>query len=104
MAVQEWINNREVITTTLEVLSDLEEWGIYTALEEQQQIGWNNFFKGRISSKFRDIQMSTYNAEESIDPVPLHYSAMWWTIGLIKEMIYMSLNLWQHRNRFLHDT
>ena len=48
--------------------------------------------------------MSAYNADESIDPVPSHYSSAWWTAGLIKELIYVSLNMWQHRNRFLHDT
>ena len=61
------------------------------------------FFKGRIS-RFGNIKMSVYNADKSIDPLPSHYSSEWWTAGLIKEVIYMSLNLWQHRNRFLHNT
>ena len=101
----DWIHEREVLPRRLEVPRELDEWGIQDALDEQRQIGLYNFFKGRVSSKFGDIQMSAYNADKSLDPVPSHYSSTcWWTAGLIKEVIYMSLNLWQHRNQFLHET
>ena len=36
--------------------------------------------------------------------IPLHYSATWWTAGLIKQILYFSLNMWQHRNAYLHET
>ena len=106
MDVRKWTNDKAVLPTRLEILSDLETWGIHAAHNEQQKkIGWNIFFKGRISRKCGDIQMSTYNADKSIDPVPPHYySSAWLTAGLIKELIYISLNMWQHRNRFLHNT
>ena len=48
--------------------------------------------------------MAAYNADDTLDQVPSHYSSAWWSAGLIKELIYVSLNLWQHRNQFLHDT
>ena len=47
--------------------------------------------------------MQAYRFDENLDPVQTHYSATWWTAGLIKEMIYMNLNMWQHRNRSLHN-
>ena len=104
LAVRNWMHKVDVLPSRLEVPQELEDWGIHEALEDQKQIGWHNFFKGRISRKFGDIQMSAYNADTTLASVPAHYSSTWWTAGLIKELIYMSLHMWQHRNKFLHDT
>ena len=88
----------------IEVPENLQEWGITNALEEQHRIGWGNFMKGRISTKFGQIQMEAYKTSDDDNHVPAHFSATWWTAGLIKELIYLSLNVWQQRNRFMHDT
>ena len=102
-AVRAWIDETE-IETSFDTPPELQEWGIQDALTEQTQIGWNNFFKGCITKAFGNIQMKAYHADPHITQVPSHYSTTWWTAGLIKEMIYMSLNVWQHRNRHLHDS
>ena len=102
-AIRAWIDETE-IETSFDTLPELQEWGIQDALTEQTQIGWNNFFKGCITKAFGNIQMKAYHADPHITQVPSHYSAIWWTSRLIKEMIYLSLNVWQHRNRHLHNS
>ena len=78
------------------------------ALTEQQQIRWHNFFKGRISQTWTDIQQREYSrqSQHRIDtneePVPKHYSGTWWAANLIKQVVFMSLTLWQIRNDALH--
>ena len=80
--------------TLWEVPDEQKEWGLVEAIEEQNMIGWNNFFKGRISKQFGVVQMEAYaNSDREI---PTHYSATWWTAGLIKQVLYFSLNMWQH--------
>ena len=85
----------------VEIPVELQDWGVQQAFEEQTKIGWHNFMKGRITSKFGTIQMKAYEKEDS--EIPAHFSATWWTAGLVKEVIYVGLNTWQQRNRFLHD-
>ena len=101
--IQAWIDKMEVDANYI-TPQDLQDWGIHGALAEQTQIGWDNFFKGRITKIFGIIQMKAYHADSHITQVPSHYSAIWWTSRLIKEMIYLSLNVWQHRHRHLHDS
>ena len=47
--------------------------------------------------------MMAYKMDDKMEHIPPHYSATWWTAGLIKEIIYLSLNVWQQRNGFLHE-
>ena len=101
IAIRAWINDME-LPMDLEVPTELHEWGTYKALKEQSQLGWNNFMKGRITPKFGRIQMKAYEQDNTMENIPVHYSATWWTAGLIKEIIYLSLNVWQQRNMFLH--
>ena len=80
----------------LEIPQNLEEWGVCDALEEQDCIGWYNFFKAHILEKLGKIQMNANRVDDRLESIPGHYSATWWTAGLIKEMIHFSLNMWQH--------
>ena len=66
MAAQAWLDEKPVLPERPEVPCELEEWGIFEALDEQKHIGWNNFFKGRVSSKFGDIQMAAHNADDTL--------------------------------------
>jgi len=87
---------------------DEDHAGLTQALAEQQQIGWHNFFKGRISQTWTAIQQSEYSRQiqhrinTNDDPLPKHYFGNWWTANLIKQVVFMSLNLWQIRNDALH--
>ena len=102
-AIRAWIDETE-LETTVDMPRELQVWGMQEALNEQHRIGWHSFIKGHITRSFGDIQMKAYHEDSHIEQVPSHYSATWWTAGLIKEMVYMSLNVWYHRNRHLHDT
>ena len=104
LAIHAWISEQHTLRKDMGIPPDLEEWGIQDPLEEQQCTGWSNFLTDRITSKFGIIQMQAYHNDDTIKSIPAHYSGTWWTAISIKEMIYMSLNLWQQRNRYLHDT
>ena len=84
-----------------DVPTELQEWGLDQAIQERITLGWSNFFKGRIATQFGITQMAAYCHD--LDDIPLHYSATWWTAGLIKQMIYFSLNMCQHRKAYLHE-
>ena len=73
------------------------------AIYEQNQIGWGNAFKGRISTLWGDIQMEHYRTKYEDDDMPPHISSTWWAGEFLRQLLYMSLNAWQHRNDFLHD-
>ena len=98
-----WIDNTEM-REDIEVPADLKEWGIHKAMAEQSQLGWKNSMKGQITSTCGIIQMKAYNSDDSFDLILAHYTATWWTTGLIKEILHLNLNMWQQRNRFLHKT
>jgi len=88
---------------------DEDRAGLTQALAEQQQIGWHNFFKGRISQTWTAIEQSEYSRQSQHrihthdDPLPKHYPGNWWAANLIKQVVFMSLNLWQIRTYALHD-
>ena len=73
------------------------------AIYEQNQIGWGNIFKGRTSTTWGGIQMSHYSRKYKDSDQPKHLSATWWASEFLRQVIYMSLHAWQHRNDFLHD-
>jgi len=66
------------------------------------------FFKGRISQTWTAIQQSEYSKQNqrrinnTEDSLPKHYSGNWWAANLIKQVVFMSLNMWQIRNDTLH--
>ena len=73
------------------------------AIFDQNQIGWGNAFKGRISTLWGDIQMEHYKCRYKDDTLPRHLTSVWWASELIRQLLFMSLNSWQHRNDYLHD-
>ena len=73
------------------------------AIREQNHIGWGNIFKGRISTIWGEVQMRFYTAKYADTEAPKHVTPTWWTSEFLRQVIYMSLNAWQHRNDFLHD-
>jgi hypothetical protein len=71
-------------------------------VEEQQQIGWMEIFKGRLTTRWTTIQRQYMRQEIDDYPTPSYRTAEWWTIGLIQQLIYFTLNTWQIRNDHLH--
>ena len=103
-----WLKDGTFLEIDWNFPEDDDHAGLTQALAEQQQIGWHNFFKGRISKTWTTIQQREYSrqSQHRIDtndePLPKHYSGTWWAANLIKQVVFMSLNLWQIRNDALH--
>ena len=73
------------------------------AISDQNQIGWGNAFKGRISTLWGDIQTNHYCEKYSDTDMLPHLSSTWWASEFLRQLLYISLNAWQHRNDYLHD-
>ena len=107
-AMREWLNEG-ILEIEWDFPEDIDHEGCTQALAEQQLIGWNNFFKGRISKTWTEIQQREYlrqsqhRIDSNAEPLPKHYSGNWWAANLIKQVVFMSLNLWQIRNDALHS-
>ena len=74
---------------------------ITDAIAEQNAIGWNNALKGRLSTIWGKIYMQ--HVQDTNDDIPVHLSATWWTGEVIRQILYFSLAIWQHRNDYLHN-
>ena len=73
------------------------------AISDQNHIGWGNAFKGRLSTLWGDVQMLHYREKYDNTAMPAHLSPTWWTSEFLRQLLYMSLQAWQHRNDYLHD-
>jgi len=89
-AMKAWLPDGTV-EVEWEYPEDEDHAGITQALAEQKQIGWHNFFKGRISQTWTDIQQREYTKQSqhrintNDEPLPKHYSGTWWAANLIKK-------------------
>ena len=75
------------------------------ALNEQDAIGWDQFFKGRLSKEWQLIQEDNEyeHLRQQGEKIPSHQTGMWWTNRMIQLIIYFALNEWQVRNDTLHE-
>ena len=77
-------------------------------IREQNKIGWMQFFKGRISKKFKTIQQTHYDElskvyEDEGKQISMRLTGEWWTKNMIRRIVYYSLTQWQIRNNKVHD-
>ena len=91
---------------------DPERWDdeeIRETIRQQNDIGIREIFKGRLSKMFRKIQDDYYDKlrdrieETGVGKLSKKFSGSWWVKGIIKQLIFYSLNLWQIRNEFAHE-
>ena len=68
-----------------------------TLVQEQEAIGWENFFKGRISKTWSLIQDKHFTSLDLPD-CQAYKTGTWWASNVIRQLIYLSLNTWQIRN------
>lgn len=75
------------------------------ALNEQDAIGWDQFFKRRLSKEWQMIQDHKYERlRKQGEKIPSHHqTGMWWTTRMIRLIIYFALNEWQVRNERLYE-
>ena len=71
---------------------------IREAFELQCEIGWDEFLRGRIASRWGSIMHSYYRRRN----LPAHRNGMAWTVRVISSTWQIFFNTWQTRNGLLH--
>ena len=69
-----------------------------TAILEQRQLGWNNFMEGLISPKWSMYMEQYYRKIKS------KRSHKKWASKLVHQLCQLTFNIWEIRNKQLHDT
>ena len=77
--------------------TDLEQ-----LVHDQKEIGWYSIFKGRICTMWKKIQSRHLGTMKDKENQSSYKNANWWAAGIIQQLIYYSLNVWQIRNDYLH--
>jgi hypothetical protein len=67
------------------------------SLSQQNGMGWYSFILGRHTKGFEHIQQAHYQTIES------KKTGLRWTVALIKKLMGVAWDMWQHRNSVLHD-
>ena len=104
--IREWLQfGNEPNTNDLDISNERNYQTIMQAIEAQSEIGWDQFFKGRIALQWGDIQQKHYDYERSQPSHNLkkYHDRQWWTANIIKQIVYVALNAWQIRNDKLHE-
>ena len=81
----------------------IREWDVRTsprlckALEAQLTLGGWNTMMGRLSNQLTDWQANHFKHNKS------HRSGHRWTVAIIKKLQEVAWDMWEHRNRVLHQ-
>jgi len=67
------------------------------AAQEQDALGWDLLLEGRASKQWRLQQEKHWKMYKS------RKSSKWWTTELFKKLMEISWDMWQHRNKALHE-
>ena len=70
---------------------------IWSALQEQNAIGWTNFYKGRMSKKWEQVQQQHYNQTK-----PKEADTHRWATSIISTLWQGLLLMWEDRNDDQH--
>ena len=100
--MREWINGDYQLW---DISDEHDSEDVSRAIQEQDTIGWEHFFRGRLSKEMGKIQDREYEAIRKKDPElgTKHFTGTWWTSRLIRLLLYFSLNEWQTQNDTLHE-
>ena len=97
MRMADWINGDHM--PRINVREEEGGMRVQKAVDEQDEIGWDHFFKGRLSKEWQIIQDEEYQMLSGRgEKVLRHQTGMWWTARMIRLIIYFALNEWQVRN------
>jgi hypothetical protein len=106
--LEEWLNSVNTdpdITTS--ILWNLNKWRdpisagapptiLDDIAEQQDDIGWLNFFEGKLAMAWEETQQQYYILIKS------RRTGKRWAISLIKKLWQIAWDLWDHRNGILH--
>ena len=71
-------------------------FGLQDAVAEQTEIGWNNFWVGRWSTKWQVVQKRYYKSINS------KKSSRRWATAIVYKCILTAWDVWQFRNDLVH--
>jgi hypothetical protein len=75
--------------------------GLLSAIEDQNNIGWDQWFRGRISIKWGEL----YNYDMKTPNILIQRpSSLRWGREIVTETLKFGLNAWYARNLVEHDT
>jgi hypothetical protein len=72
-------------------------YGLRATLEAQDQVGWGMFLAGRLVTGWADVQ------KRYLEWIGSQRSTKRWTVAVIKKLWDLAWDMWDHRNRVLHD-
>lgn len=83
---------KQQITSNFDIIGKHNENEINQAIQAQSEIGWDQFFKGRISKKWGDIQQAYYDRKwyKSSCHLKNYHDRQWWTVYMIKQIVYLA--------------
>ena len=110
LLIQNWISSIQPLHFPPSTNNPIECLVNIATAEEQSLIGWEEVFKGRLSTKWAEAKQAWYDSLRrnhcdllEID-FPRHYTGKVWSKQIIASLIYYNLNRWQIRNEVAHAT
>ena len=105
--IREWLQfgHSQPNLDFLNIANEPNSTELHHAIAAQSDIGWDQFFKGRIATNWGTIQQRHYDVARSQPKSNLkkYHDKEWWTANVIKQVVYIALNAWQIRNDKLHE-
>ena len=89
--LKKWRNGRTITKSEF-----TKDFGIRDAIEDQANIGWNNFVMGRWSKKWRLVQQRYIKQTKS------KRSSLRWTTSIINKLLNVVWDIWNFRNSLIH--
>ena len=74
------------------------DFSLQRASQQQDQIGWHNFFKGHLSSAWKSSQLNYLKQHFLFPP-----SVDSWRKQIVLHIYEFSYSMWSHRNSILHQ-
>ncbi len=80
--------------------ADLANWNfdnerdaddLHDLVGAQRAIGWDNLFKGRISTHWQMLQEKYLSRNASTNPRPEYFTPTYWASTLIQQIVYFTL-------------
>ena len=98
LGMEQWTQN-QTTRISKQDLSFTPEGEIEKAIDEQNEIGWGNFTRGRLSIRWEDIQARRYTERKAKEK---HKDPTIWATSMITTMWNGFLQTWESRNDDQH--
>jgi hypothetical protein len=99
-SMDSWVSRRPVQLPTWHGPQEPIHAQLRRAFRAQAQIGWDQFFRGRIAKAWHRPIAEYYKIRQPGES----YTANQWMRSVIKELWELSIHIWKQRNTELHGT